>query len=56
MKKIMTLWVRTTEDGRILYTADKKEWLLTPSTYTNEVETYDVELSGQFEVEDEKAI
>lgn len=54
MKKTMTLWVRTTEDGRIIYTAGQKEWLRTPSEYPSKDVLYDVELTGEIEVRDEK--
>lgn len=54
MKKTMSLWVRTTKEGRIIHTADQKEWLRTPSDSMADQVLYDVELTGEIEVPNEK--
>lgn len=54
MKKTMSLWVRTTEEGRIVHSAGQKEWLRTPSENLADQVLYDVELTGEIEVKDEK--
>jgi hypothetical protein len=55
MKKEMSLWVRITEDGRVIWSAGKKEWLSNPESLKGR-EMYDVELKGEYEVPDEKEI
>jgi hypothetical protein len=56
MKKKITLWVKVCDGGRIVYTAGQKEWL---SNFKLEYESpgvtyHDVELTGEYEVPDEK--
>jgi hypothetical protein len=55
MKKPMSLWVRTTVEGRVIWSAGQKDWLRTPDSLQDEV-FYDVELKGEIEVPDEKAV
>jgi len=52
MKKPMILWVRTTKEGRVIWSAAKKEWLTTPESLKGEV-YYDVELKGEIDVQEE---
>lgn len=51
--KQMTLWVKTTVEGRIVYMAHSKELLNNyRPIYADDVKLYDVELKGEISNED----
>lgn len=57
MEKMVTLWVRVTHDGRIVYSAYKKSLLdnFKPA-YPSGEKYYDVLLEGAYEDEEEVTI